>query len=210
MSEITLYYSPGACSLAPHILLQESGLPFSIHKEKTGQFTAALYALNPKGKIPVLALENNTIITENPAIMKAISNLAPEKTFFGKTPLETVRVYEWLAWLSGTLHGQGFGLLFRFRRYTDDETQFEGLKKRGMTIVTDCFEIIEQRLGEAGDGRFAVGGDFTAVDAYLFVFHRWGLGCDVDMPGLYPRYTALYEAVGGREATRKAFAAEGL
>ncbi|KAJ5403554.1 glutathione S-transferase GST-6.0 [Penicillium cosmopolitanum] len=210
MGEITLYYSPGACSLAPHILLQESGLEFSIHKEKTGQFTPALYALNPKGKIPVLALDNNTIITENPAIMNAISNLVPEKGFFGKTPFETVRVYEWLTWLSGTLHGQGFGLLFRFRRYTDDETQFEGLKKRGMAIVTDSFQIIERRLGDEGDANFAVGGVFTAVDAYLFVFHRWALGCEIDMPGLYPRYTALYEAVGGMESTKKAFASEGL
>lgn len=210
MGEITLYYSPGACSLAPHILLQESGLEFSIHKEKTGQFTPALYALNPKGKIPVLALDNNTIITENPAIMNAISNLVPEKNLFGKTPFETVRVYEWLTWLSGTLHGQGFGLLFRFRRYIDDETQFEGLKQRGMAIVTDCFQIIERKLGDTGNAKFAVGGEFTAVDAYLFVFHRWALGCGIDMRGLYPRYTALYETVGGMEATRKAFAAEGL
>jgi glutathione S-transferase len=64
-----------------------------------------LYALNPKREFSVLVLDKNTIITENPAIMNAISNLVPEKNVFREMPFETVRVYEWLTWLSGTLHG---------------------------------------------------------------------------------------------------------
>ena len=110
MTAITLWMSPGACSLAPHILLHEIGATFNMVVAATsggGTSTDAFTRLNPKQRVPVLAL-GNEVITELPAIVTAISNLAPERHLMGDTPLDTARVYEWMNWLSGTLHGQGF------------------------------------------------------------------------------------------------------
>ncbi|KAJ5770678.1 glutathione S-transferase GST-6.0 [Penicillium nucicola] len=206
MTDIKLFYHPGACSLAPHILLQESGVQFHTQKETIGQFSPELLALNPKARVPVLKIDNATI-TENLAIMTAISNLVPEKQFLGAPDtLETVRVAEWIAWLSGTLHGNAFGLLFRPARFTDDESCFDSLKQKGRELVRECFESIEKKLV----GVHAVGERFTAVDAYLLVFYRWGGEVGFDMKMLYPKYAALATEVLARPSAVSALAAEGL
>ncbi|KAJ6125079.1 glutathione S-transferase GST-6.0 [Penicillium samsonianum] len=207
-TEINLFYSPGACSLAPHILLHETGLPFNIQREKLGSFTPELLSLNPKAKIPTLTLDD-VVITENPAIMTAIANMAPEKYLLGRPgTLDSVRCLEWMAWLSGTLHGVGFGMTFRPQRFSERPENWEEVRAKGMEIVKGCFEDIERKLG----GVHAVGDGFTVVDAYLFVFWRWGVEVelDEDLEGRFPKYRALAESVKGRETTMKTLQAEGL
>ncbi|HWK66777.1 MAG TPA: hypothetical protein VNS34_17770 [Rhizobiaceae bacterium] len=111
MSEIKLWFSPGACSLAPHILLREIEAPFEAVKTSIpdgAHLTEEFTQLNPKNRVPVLLLDGE-VITELPAIATAISNLAPKRSLMGRTDLDMVRVYEWMNWLSGTVHGQGFG-----------------------------------------------------------------------------------------------------
>ncbi|KAJ5819825.1 glutathione S-transferase GST-6.0 [Penicillium riverlandense] len=208
-----LYYISGECSQAVHIVLRECGAEYSLSAEKVGtnDFSPELLALNPKKKVPVLVIDKTTVLTEVPAIMTYLSQLAPEKNLLGSTPMETVRAYEWMNWLSGTLHAQGWRLFCFPERFLEDEslgTAREALKGKGRDIIKDCYATIESRLK---DGQIhAVGDAFTAVDAYLFVFFRWGSRAEIDMEALYPRYAALAGRVWARDAVKEVLAAEGF
>lgn len=207
MSDIELYYSPGSCSLAPHILLYEVGAKFTLRKEEVGKFSSEFLVLNPKARIPVLTIED-ALITENVAIMTAVSNLAPEKLLMGNSnTIEVARVAEWLAWLSGTLHGNAFALLLRPERFSDNKANHDDLKAKGKALVQSCFETIEERL----TGEHAVGDRFTAVDAFLFVFYRWAnVNFTWNLAKSYPTYTRLAISVASRPSTIAALAAEGI
>ena len=126
----------------------------------------------------------------------------------GNSDLETVRVYEWMNWISGTLHGQAFGGLLRPQRFSDDERAFEGIKEKGRKSVEECFEKVEGDL-QLGGG-FAVGGSFSAVDAYLYVFWRWGVGMGIRMGERFPRFGRLVGEVVKRGAVGRALEAEGV
>lgn len=203
MSSIKLFYAPGACSLASNILLREIGAAFEL--VKIAFKSPELLALNPKLRVPVLVAGNETI-TENPAIFTYISQLAPERYLLGKSNLEVVRTYEWLNWLSGTLHGQGFGGLLRPERYADDTSLHPAVKAKGLSNVRDCFAQVEDRLHSV----YAVGNDLTVVDVFLYVFYRWGFARGEDMRGTYPRYTKLVLHVAERTSVKEAIAAEGI
>ncbi|KAH7113224.1 glutathione S-transferase [Dendryphion nanum] len=207
-SSLQLFISPGACSLAPHILLREAGLTFTLVKldVKQNGFPEEYKHINSKGKVPILLIDPSTILTEGVAIMTYISSLAPEKNLFGKTPLEIARAYEWLNYISGTLHGQAFGGLFRPGRFSDDESVHGGIRDKARKNVQDGFELIESKL-ESG---FAVGDGFTAVDAYLLVFYRWGNSVGFNMEKNYPKYTSLVEGVVKREKVVETLAEEGI
>ncbi|KAH7329952.1 putative glutathione S-transferase GST-6.0 [Rhexocercosporidium sp. MPI-PUGE-AT-0058] len=209
MSKIQFYYAPGACSILPHILLHESGLPFSaieVHRfDRDSGWPADYKRINPKMQVPALSIDDENI-TENIAVCTAISNLVPEKHLMGKSPMETIRVYEWLSWLAINLHTGGFGHVFRPYRWSDDETAHEGIKAKALQRVKGIFEDIEGRL----TGVNAVGGGFTAVDAYLFAFYRWGVEVKLDMKEKYPRYTALVEHLVKRDGAKGAIKAEGI
>ena len=211
MAEIKLWYSPGACSLASHILLLETGLPFdAIKLDVHAGFPASFRTLNPKLRVPVLSLDGQ-IITETPAILTAIAQLAPDKHLLGSSDLELVRAYEWLAWLSGTLHGQAFGGLFRAHRFSDDPGTYEAIRRKAKETVGECFGVIERDLPAATGGvDHAVGKGFTAVDAFLYVFWRWGMSLGMGMEEAYPRFTALVVELVKRRAVREALEREGV
>lgn len=205
-TELKLWYSPGACSLAPHALLHEVGRPFeAIRLNVKDGFPEEYRHLNPKMRVPILSL-NGDIITENPAVMTAISQLAPELHLMGKTNLETVRVYEWMNFLSGSLHGQAFGAVLRSHRFSDDPTTYDTIKAKGLKNVIECFREIEQKLS----GLHAVGDRFTAVDIFLYVFYRWAGRFDINLERDFPNYTKLADEVAKRKSVQAALAAEGL
>lgn len=195
MVEIKFYYFPGACSLAPHILLRETGVDFEPINMKAIQIGEDFRRINPKMKVPVISLGQDTI-TELPAVATAIASLAPDMGLLGRTPLDTVRVYEWMNWLSGTLHGGGFSHLFRPERYSIDPGATEGIKAGAIERIKDGFDYIEARL----KGVHAVGDAFTAVDPYLLVFYRWGNNNIFEMKDRYPKYTALVSNLVQRSA----------
>lgn len=203
-SHVRLLYSPGACSFAPHIILFEAGVDFEasvVHRDKV---TEELLRLNPKARVPVLVLDGKDVITEVPAILTAISYMVPEKKLLGSTPLETVRVYEWLNWLSGTLHGQGFAGHWRASRFIENPTEddVQKLKSQAYKTVQASFKMIEEKL-EASESVFAVGKSLTVVDAFLAVFYRWGYILDIEMK-MYENYTKLWNALNERPAFVKA------
>jgi glutathione S-transferase len=204
--KIQLYLDPGACSFASHILLHETGVPFTSNVIPTrGGFPKDKLHLNPKGVVPILILDGETI-TESPAILTAIAQLAPTKHLLGRTNLDVVRCYEWMNFISGKLHGQAFGGLFRPARYVDNADLYDDVRGKARSTVRECYDHIEDKLR----GReWAVGEAFTAVDAYLLVFYRWGTHAGCDMKE-YPNYAKLAKRVAEREATIKAAEAEGI
>lgn len=211
--KLHLYGIAGSCSMAPHILLNEAGLDH----DKTiwqlseflanGGFSDELKALNPKAKVPVIQVDDQ-VVTENIAIFTLISQLAPEKHFLGKAPLDTVRVYEWLSYLSGTLHGRAYGMLLRPERYVDDAELKSHVLGPAKQAVEESYKYVEERL----EGKkWAVGDDFTVVDAYLFVFYQWGgKMAQLNMEKDYPNYARLVAEVGKRPAVQAMLKAEGL
>lgn len=208
MPEIQLWYAPGACSLAPHILLHEIGLPFEANPVALGDsahLTEAFTRLNAKRRVPVLSIDG-AVITEVPAIMTAISDLAAEAHLLGQTAIARAKVYEWMAWLSGTVHGQGFGALWRPERFSDHPEHYDGIRAKGRATIAAAFDFIEGNLA----GSYAVGDSFTAADAFLLVFYRWGNGIGFAMPDAYPLYAALARQVAQRPAVRDAIEAEGI
>lgn len=188
--QIKLYYAPGACSLAPHMLLRILGIDFeavnSMADPNTYDFISNFHLINPKMRVPVLVIGSETI-TETPAIFTAISQLVPEKHLFGTTPIEVVRAYEWLNYLSGYLHGQAFGGIWRAGRFSDDPAAIEGIKEKALLNIKAGYEFIEGKL----TGVYAVGEGLTVVDAYLLVFYRWALEMLKWDMTVYAKYTKL-------------------
>ena len=206
MAAIKLWYSPGACSLASHILLKETGVDFeAVMLDVDNGIPEEFPIINPKLRIPVLSIDRQ-VITESPAILTAISQLSPEKHLMGKTNLEIVREYEWLNWLSGTLHGQAFGGLVRTQRFSDDPSTHESIKAKSRKTIEECFDMIEQDLSSV----HAVGDSLTAVDAFLYVFYRWGTYLGMGMKEKYPKFTNLVVELAKRQSVQEALNMEGV
>jgi glutathione S-transferase len=205
-----LYYSPGACSLAPHIVLEEQGAAYalelvSIAEGKTR--TPEYLAINPKGRVPVLVTEEGETLTEVPAICWYLAQQASHPMLFPHSALAGARVLEWCNWLSGTVHGMSFAQIWRHHRFVTDESMFPAVEAKGRADVLDHFEVIERRL--AGRG-WAVGHAYTYVDAYLVVFFRWGNRIGLDMKKDYPGWSDHAERVAARPAVQRALQQEGV
>jgi len=190
---LTLWYSPQACSIAPHILLIEAQLDFQLVLAKVDmaedeRFTEEFKALNPKKRVPVFKM-NDEIITEVSAIVTAISSLAPDRKFLGQTALDTIRVYEWFNYLGGTVHGQAYGGIYRPERLVDDPKLYDAVRDKAVKNLEQSFRFIERKMSASGT-IYAVGNSFTAVDAYLFVLYRWAGAFIADLKVEFPHLSA--------------------
>lgn len=209
MTEIRFWFAPGACSLAPHILLKEIGVTSdnveTAISMEGAKFPEGFERINPKLRVPALSLDG-AIITEVPAIATAIAGLAPGRQLMGRTPLETARVYEWMVWISGSVHGDGFGTLWRPQRYSDDPAAHDGIMRKAREKLANYYAMIEDKIV----GPYVLGEVFSAVDAYLYVFYRWGnvIGLDLDMN--YPKFAALGRLLAERPSVAAATAAENI
>src|SRR5579863_10699943 len=146
---LKLYYSPGACSLAPHILLEESGLAYSaelVAIAEGKQRTPEYLAVNPKGRVPALVTEEGEVLTEVPAISWYIADAAPAVRLLPQGRLPAARSFEWFNWLSGTVHTMAFGQFWRMQRFVADEKLFPPIKEKGRENILDNFAFIEKRL----------------------------------------------------------------
>jgi glutathione S-transferase len=199
-----LYYSPGACSLSPHIILREIGSAFDLERvegaTKTTESGEDFRQVNPKGYVPALRLDGGEILTEGAAIVQYIADtnganeLAPSAGTVGRA-----RLQEHLNFVASELH-KAFSPLF----HADAS---EEAKSAAPANVGRHFDHVEQVLS---DGRsYLLGETFTVADAYLFVVSSWaaptGIGLD-----RWPNLAAFVERVRGRPAVKAAMAAEGL
>ena len=198
-----LYYSPGACSLSPHIALKEAGLPFDLVKvdlkaKKLADGSDYL-AVNPKGQVPALDIDNAGLLTEGAAIVQAVADKAADKKLIPAqgTP-ERYRAQEWLNFIGSELH-KNFSPLFQ-PVLSDDTKAF--FKNRLMGKFT--------YLNEALAGRdYLMGNAFTVPDAYLFTMLHWAERMGFDLSAL-KNLTAYKARVAARPKVQEALKAEGL
>lgn len=207
-----LFYSPGACSLAAHILLEEVGVDFVLHEVSVvkGETQREPYlSINPKGRVPVLRIESEPeILTELPAILLYLGRRHSEHELIPRDPLRQARCDEWLAWLAGWVHGVGFGLLWRPERFSTDSEHGDSLTTRAREVIETAYSDIEKRLA---DGRvWALGESFSMVDPFLLVLYRWGNRIDWPMQDRYPAWAALTQRTAERPAVARALQTEGV
>lgn len=199
-----LYYKPGTCSLASHIVLCEIGKPFEIEKVDTATKiteTGADYSkLNPKGYVPLLQLDSGETISEGVAILQYIADQHPEADLVPESgTLERARLHEHLNYIASELH-KSFSPFFAPGASDEDKAK----SKINVEHKLNHFESI------FSDGRkFLLGEHFSVADAYLFVVARWtkptGIGLDK-----WPKLAAFVERVANRDKTKEAMRAEGL
>lgn len=197
-----LYYAPGACSLAPHIALREAGIGFEpvktdIRAKKLPDGGDYL-AINPKGGVPALGLEDGEVLTENAAILQYIADQAPGSGLIPPEGLARYRVLEWLTYISSELH-KGFGPLWNPQ--SSDEA-----KQAARDLLAKKFDYVEGRLGE---GPYLAGESFTPADAYLFVMLNWTAVHGIDL-ARWSELVALQQRIAARPAVKQAMQAEGL
>lgn len=202
-----LYYSPGACSLAPHIALREAQLPFELVRTSTKSHKLAdgtdFYAINSKGYVPVLEMEpadGSQRLTEVPVVLQYIADRAPQ---FNLVPawgsMERYRVMEWLNFVTSELH-KGFAPLFK-------PTSTEDVKAAAREGLLGRLAWLD---GQLADGRhFLAGETFTVADAYLFTVINWGQFVGIDL-AQWPHVQAYAARVAARPAVQAALEAEGL
>jgi glutathione S-transferase len=205
----TLYFSPGACSLAPHIVLEEIGQPFHLSLVSTadGSTRSPEYLkLNPKGRVPVL-VTGDSVLTEATAILLHLAMLHLDKKLLADTHDGLVRSFEWCNWLSGTVHAVAIRQVWRPESFTDVPTQHEGIVAKGKKNLADAFSHIEARLAKTD---WAVGENYSIVDPFLLVFFRWGNRIGFDMRNQYTSWTKHALRVLERPATVRALATENI
>jgi glutathione S-transferase len=198
-----LYYSPGACSQAPHIVLREANVAFDLVKTdiraKKLEDGSSYLAINPKGAVPALQLEDGTVLTENAAILQYVGDLAPESGLFPRLgDFARYRVLEWLNYVSTELH-KGFGPLW-------NPTAPDALKQAARELLAKKFDYVQEQLG---DGPYLLGERFTLPDAYLFVILNWTRIHEIDL-ARWPGLTAYQQRVGQRPRVAETLGAEGF
>ncbi|NRO97628.1 glutathione S-transferase [Paraburkholderia sp. NMBU_R16] len=208
-----LYYSPGACSLAVHIALEEIGIPFERQEVSVarGETTQPDYlAVNPKARVPALAIAGETrVLTELPAILTFLARRHPEANLLpNENALDEARCHEWLAWLAGWVHGVGYGELWRPLRFVSDASLCETISAAGRRTIERSCVCIEAELA---DGRpWAVAHGYSIVDPFLLVLYRWGNRIGLPMRERYPAWTGVVQRVSTRPAVQRAMANEGV
>jgi glutathione S-transferase len=204
---LTLYYSPGACSLAPHLILEEAGAEFEAVRVTLAEGAnrkPEYLAINPHGRVPALA-EDGWVLTENPAILAYLGRRFPESGVLPGDLRLAARCEQLLAWSSSTVHVT-FAQLWRAGRFVGDPALHEAVQARGREVLPDMFAEIEALCGK---GDWLVGDRFTVADTYPFVFRRWArrAGFEVDA---WPAWGAHAARVLARPAAQRALAREGL
>jgi glutathione S-transferase len=198
-----LYYSPGSCALSPHIVAREAGIPLDLVKVDLGTKTVAAegdyWDVNAKGYVPALALDDGQVLTEGPAIVQYLADLAPAT---GLAPangtFERVRLQEALNYITAEIH-KAYSPLFK-------PDVLPAVRDERLAYLRRRYAFIEKQL----EGRrFLLGERFTVADAYLFAVTRWARGVKLDLAD-YPNVLAFQERVAARKAVREALRDEGL
>lgn len=198
-----LYFSPGACSMSPHIALREAGLGFDMVRVDLGTKQTAdgadFKAINPKGYVPALALDDGGVLTEGPAIVQYIADLAPaSKLAPAAGTLPRYRLMEWLNYITSELH-KGFSPLFNPK--ASDE-----VKAFARDALMQRFDYLSTQLQGKS---YLMGETFTVADGYLFTVLSWTKPTQIAL-SKWPALSAYSERIAARPAVREAMRAEGL
>jgi glutathione S-transferase len=198
-----LFYSSGACSLSPHIVAHEAGIELRLQKvdlkTKTIATEGDYFAINPKGSVPALQLDDGQVLTEGPTVVQYLADLKPAT---GLAPpagtMARYRLQEWLGYINSELHKTYSPL---FRPETPAETRAERL-----AYLVRRYGIVEKQLAAHP---YLMGEHFTVADAYLFTVTNWAGRAQFDLSP-FPNVRAFQERIAARPAVKAAMQAEGL
>lgn len=207
MSALRLHYSPGSCSLAAHVALEEAGADFEairLDLSAGDQFTPEFLAMNPKGRVPVLETDRGPI-TEVVAILGFVAATHPEAALAPTDPFGLAKMNAFNAWVSSTVHvAIAHGL--RGYRWADTESGRADMAAKAVPNYAECFDLIERALEV---GPWVLGEAFSTSDAYLYLMTRWlpriGLGS-----AAWPRVDDHYRRMCARPAVGRALSTQGL
>jgi glutathione S-transferase len=199
-----LYYSPGACSLSPHIVLKEAGYTFTAervdlktHRTSSG---AQLKSVSAKDYVPILELDNGERLTEGPAIVQYLADQRPDSKLAQPAgSFERYRLQEWLNFITTELHKSFYPLFHR------DATSTEWQKAMEAKIAAK-FDFVSAQLGNRD---YLFGEQFTIADAYLFTVLNWTLFVEIDL-ARWPVLAQYHARVAGRPKVKDALRDEGL
>lgn len=209
MPQLTLFASPRACSLACHIALEESGLPYDVNivKIREGQHLTEEYLrVNPWGKIPALKIDNE-VLTEAQAILSYVGDSTSVNLLPRDNPLARARAHEWMNFLTATVH-IAFRPLFKPQYLISDPALFPQLLELGIPNLRKTLLEVDRRLtGKT----WALGDSYSVVDPYLLVFWIWCQREDI-VPHVadMPNWRAVAERTFAREATWACLEREGI
>lgn len=198
-----LYYAPGACSMSPHILLNETGQKFELVKVDLGSKKTEAgddyLKVNPKGAVPALQLDNGEVLTEGAVIAQYIADHAPDKQLIAKAgSMERYRQQEWLNWIASEFHKSMGGLFNKAMA----EKAGDLIKQRIATQLAHLDRSLDKN-------DYLAGKNFGAPDAYAFTIASWGQYVGVDI-SQYKNVAAYMGRVGARPSVQAMLKAEGL
>ncbi|UVF18773.1 glutathione transferase GstA [Microvirga terrae] len=198
-----LYYYPGACSLAPHIVAREAGIPVSLEKvdlaNRTTESGANYATINPKGYVPALGLQDGSVLTEASAIVQYLADQQPDTTLVpAPGTVERYRLLEWLGFISTEIH-KGFGPLW-------NPATPDAVKAATKERLAARFAYLDEALAKRP---YLMGETFTIADAYLFTVVNWANFHNVDLSP-FPHLQAFQARIAARPSVQQALEAEGL
>lgn len=205
-----LYFSPGACSLSPHIALQEAGAQFQTEKvdlkTKKTATGADFLKINPKGQVPTFQVEEGKILTEGAVIVQYIADKFPEKNLLPKYGTwERVKANEWLNYIASDIH-KTMGSLFAVDSMIPNK---EGNEQFRMATKETMYRKFDYLATHLSTNQFLLGTQFSVVDAYLFTCMNWHKPLAMDLTK-WPKLMGYMERVQTRPAVQTAMRAEGL
>ncbi len=197
-----LFYSPGACSLAPHIVLQEVGNAYATERVdlKKHQYSGGdYYAINRKGSVPALQLDDGELLTENAVVLQYIADKNPNAKLIPTLgSMERYRAQEWLNFVATELH-KSFGPLW-------NPASSDEMKTTAKETIAKKFNLLNEHLGK---NSFMLGSAFSAVDAYVFTILNWANIHKIEM-SQWPALVSYFERIKQRPAVQATLKAEGL
>lgn len=202
-----LFYAPGACSLGIHVLLEEIGAPYeaeAVDLRSGAQFKPEFTAVNPKSKVPTLALDEGAPLTEYPAIAYYLAATYPSAKLMPAAGEPMARAIEATDFCVSTMHMQGFSRIFRPANFSPSEGDADTVKARGAEIFDKGLAVMEKAL----EGKDWLAGEFSFADTALFYVCYWR-AARLKLP-LPERVAAHYARMLARPATQRAMVAEGL
>lgn len=203
-----LYYSPGACSLGIHVILEEIGQPFEAVRtplKEGAQNTPEFQAMNPKGKVPTLQRDDGSVVTEWPAIAFWLASSNPDSRLWPEGIEAQTRAFEMMDYCCGTIHPQAFSRLFNQARFAPSEADHPKVIEQGKAIAEKAFANVE-KLWAGGDWVLPSG--YSVADPALFFVTFWAIKrMNMAVP---PRVAAHFQRMMARPAVQRALKTEGL
>ncbi|MFY7959111.1 MAG: glutathione S-transferase family protein [Elsteraceae bacterium] len=202
---LKLYFSPGSCARASHIILEETGAPYQAEKisfADNQQRSPEFLKINPKGRVPALVTPHG-ILTESPAILAYVAQIHPEAKLAPTDPFEFAQAQSFNSYICSTVH-VAHAHKFRGARWADDPAAIEAMKAKVPESVGAAFALIEEGMLK---GPWVLGDQYSICDAYLFTVSSWLEGDGVDLAKL-PKVMAHRQRVADRPATKSVLLAE--